>query len=192
MFERPNFIFKVLSGGSQFSEQTKFKPRGLYLFLRKEIQTQVSHSQIVDAVQEFGFSLRGKISKGKGGADLVKELGDGSLISPYDTMADAIKNIDDILGSLDLSEQYGLWIDISAQDFYDKETEKYEFENAKKPSTVEDLEDAYFKLFADKKSVVVISDPFIGLHAFAWHKLNVSVNYIIAETASFKLPSFLI
>jgi hypothetical protein len=105
--------------------------------------------------------------------DLIKLLLDGSYASPYDTIAEVIKVIEEVLKFTCSSDFFSLWINFAAYKYWNKETSKYEFENFKKPSDAEEVEDMISKLLLDKKIVKVIEDPFLVEHKASWHKLNV-------------------
>ena len=122
----------------------------------KEKEANTPTPKLIKLFQKISFLLREKIKKGKGGADLIKELPDGSLVSPYDTLADCFKNLEEIFTESGKKADLRIWLDLDANDFYNPETEKYDFENAKKPSSPEELEDALFKVFSDKKIVGVV------------------------------------
>jgi hypothetical protein len=66
-----------------------------------------------------------------------------------------------------------LKLDFSAKTFYNSETKKYDFENAKKPLELEELEDAIAKIVTDKANLIkTIEDPFVIGDPVPWHRLN--------------------
>lgn len=139
----------------------------------KEGAQRLEIPSLLEKITKFGKGLREIISKGKGGQALINEVGDGSLICPYDTLNDCLKPILELFKEQDLNSQFSLWIDLNSPNFYNPELEKYEFENLKKPSEAKDIEDILFKLIVDKPQIKILGDPFIKDHQKNWHKLNV-------------------
>lgn len=98
---------------------------------------------------------------------------DGSYISPFDTIAEVIKVIEEALKAANATDVFSLWINFGAHKYWNKDTSKYDFENFKKPSDPEEVEDLVAKLLLDKKLIKVVEDPFILDHKASWHRLNV-------------------
>ena len=92
---------------------------------------------------------------------------------PYDTTAEAVKVIEDALKAANAADHFSLWINFSSYKYWNKDLAKYEYENFKKGSDADEVEDLIAKLCLDKKIIKVIEDPFILEHKFSWHRLNV-------------------
>lgn len=165
----PKFIFKLITGGPQ--SQSKLRAQGVYIFSKEE--STIGFDEFITISQKLGLLLREKIKKSKSGADSLKEEGDGSILSPYDTIADCLKAVEEAITEAGGIDILSVWLDIDAAQFYNSEQDRYEFENAKKASTAEELEDALFKTILDRKSVEVIQDPFRSEDRLSWHRLNV-------------------
>lgn len=99
---------------------------------------------------------------------------DGSYIPQFETVAEALKVVEEVFKTLNASEHFSLWVNFGAAQLWNKEQGKYEFENFKKPSDPEEVEDLIAKLLLDKKLIRVVQDPLILEHKFNWHRLNVA------------------
>lgn len=106
--------------------------------------------------------------------DLVKCHLDGSYIPQFETIAEGLKVIEEVFKTLNAAEHLSLWVNFGAQQYWNKEQGKYEFENFKKPSDPEEVEDLLAKLLLDKKLIKVVQDPLLLEHKFNWHRLNVA------------------
>ena len=107
---------------------------------------------------------------------------DGSIIPQFDTISEAIKIIEEVFKITGASDHLSLWINFASYNYYNKDISKYEYENFKKPSDVDEIEDGLAKLLLDKKIIRVIQDPFILDHKVSWHRLNVGMDYSLVQT----------
>jgi len=88
-------------------------------------------------------------------------------------VAEALKVIEEVFKTLNAAEHFSLWINFAAHQYWNKEQGKYEFENFKKPSDPDEVEDLLAKLLLDKKLIKVVQDPLVLDHKFNWHRLSV-------------------
>lgn len=172
----PPVVFRLFSGGPQLCP--KFRAASVNLIVNENIN--MTWIELLQAVRKVYTETENVLAKGKGGRgsvqlsiDLVKPLLDGSYVSPFDTIAEVIKVIEEALKATNNGELFSLWINFGAHKYWNKEASKYDFENFKKPSDPEEVEDLIAKLLLDKKTIKVIEDPFILEHKASWHRLNV-------------------
>ncbi len=165
----PGILFRLFCGGPFVCP--KFRPSSVSLFVNEE--SHLGWRELLLLTRRVYVEVENIIAKGKGGRDLVKPALDGSYISPFDTAAEAIKVIEDALKAANATEHFFVWINFSAYKYWNKDISKYEFENFKKGSDPDEVEDLIAKLCLDKKIIKVVEDPFILEHKFSWHRLNV-------------------
>jgi enolase len=111
---------------------------------------------------------------------------DCSFISPYDTINDNLKMLEDAINQCGLKDVIKIGLEFNANDLYKPDLKKYEMENPN-PKNFLDLNqlvnlfriinifkvDFYFKLCTDKPSIGYLEDPIIADDPDGWTKLKV-------------------
>lgn len=89
-------------------------------------------------------SFRKATAGSKWGEAGFKPQEDGSYFTPCDTIAEALKFMDDLCGAIDTRVKYS--VTCEAAGYHIKDGNKYEMEGAKAPVEVDQIIDYYVKL----------------------------------------------
>lgn len=171
VYPMPNFQFRLIAGGPSLA--AKFRPSCVSLVLNED--SNLDWKAVLLLVRRIYTETENVIIKGKGGKDLLKTALDGSYISPVDTLAEVLKIIEEALKAANAGDNFNLAINFAAHKYWNKEISKYEFENFKKGSDPEEVEELIAKLLLEKKSIKYIQDPFLLEHRLSWHRLNLKL-----------------
>jgi len=85
---------------------------------------------------------------------------------------ETLKIMEDAIVAADLKGQIFVKLDMDADSFYKAEEKKYDFENAKKHTEQEEMEDTYLKFLTDRPCIKILEDPFTSTENVSWHRFN--------------------
>jgi len=80
--------------------------------------------------------------------------------------------MEDAIVAADLKGQIFVKLDMDADSFYKAEEKKYDFENAKKHTEQEEMEDTYLKFLTDRPCIKILEDPFTSTENVSWHRFK--------------------
>lgn len=101
---------------------------------------------------------------------------EGSHFSPYDTINDTVKILEEIIKELLKDNslmplKMSIGIDCSANGFYNESTKKYDIEGMKNPSDSDGMVDYYLKYLTEHPLITYLEDPMADSDIQGWKKL---------------------
>lgn len=153
----PKLMIPLLYGGKQVNSKVKFARFFLYETRNERFEPQ----QQFEACKKLYDTLRRLIVSGKGGEAALKIYGCG-FIPNSDLINDCIKLLEDTVhqSGFVIGDDYMIAIDCNADDYHNRETNKYEMEGQKNPPDANQLMEFYLKMLNDKPSIGFLQDPF--------------------------------
>lgn len=107
----------------------------------------------------------------KWGEAAFKLQEDGSYFAPCDSIAEALKFMDDLCAAIDARVKYSVTCDVTG--YHVKDGNKFEMEGAKAPVELDQIIDYYVKLCTDHPLIAYWEDSLANDDIEGWHKLEV-------------------
>ena len=168
----PRLMLPLLFTGKANGSKVKFSRWIIY-----EAHSEKHDSQVImDGMKKIFDTLRKILASGKGGEAGLRPFSSG-FIPPSENMTECFKIIEDTINQsgFSLGEDFLLAIDCNAEDYYLKDTQKYEMEGFKNPPDIAQLTEFYSKLLNDKAYIGMLFDPFIPEDLNSWKNLSARV-----------------
>ena len=165
----PKLMLPLLFTGKANTSKVKFSRWILYEAQHERHDAQV----IMDGMRKIYESLRKILASGKGGEAGLRPLSSG-FIPPCENMTECFKIIEDTVAQsgFALGEDFLLAIDCNAEEYFLKDTQKYEMEGFKIPPDANQLTEFYVKLLNDKPYIGMLFDPFVEGDINSWRNLS--------------------
>lgn len=131
--------YRTMVAGKAFNSKCKLNI--LYIYVDGSTGA-VNFADQSERIKKVAVALRKGIASGKSGESAVKIQPDGSFLCPFDTISENVKLVEDAISNSGFKESIFIRLDVDADSFYSPDQKKYDFENAKKASEPEEMEDA--------------------------------------------------
>lgn len=166
-----------------FEDETKSDSQFAFHFLKKTVGPQKSSKSIyfithVSSEQEH-FKLANEFfdhirTEMNGNKSLHGKftLDEGAFTNPYDSFADTIKLVSDIINKFSKKDSLKFVLDVDALENFDASANKFSIDGAKKPMSEEEFEDFLIKVLGEKKVQFQLIDPFPLTVPLSWHRFN--------------------
>lgn len=150
----------------------------------KEFSTISSLSLLISFYfKSIQSTTRKILTAGKLGENGFRLNNDGSHFSPYDTINETIKVIEEIIKEVNkeissnsnitsqTSIKLTIGIDCNGNNFFNEEQKKYEMDGVKKPMDSEEMIDFYVKFISDHPLITYIEDPMSVEDIIGWKRI---------------------
>lgn len=97
---------------------------------------------------------------------------EGSYNSPYDTINDTVKMLEEIIKDTGESNKLSIGIDCSANNYYNETTKKYEMDTIKGTPDADQLIDYYLKYCTEHPLITYLEDPIADTDHLGWKKIT--------------------
>lgn len=167
--------------------QTFYPNLGLVIFSNNKVPSKViyekffliihknnyeSADQFFLLIKKIQASIRKVLTAGKLGEAGVRINEKGCFNIPVEAINDTMKLLNDIIKDTGELGKISLGLDCNANNFYNKETLKYEIEGMKKPLSNDELIDYYYKFTNDNANISHLEDPIADEDLEGWRKLT--------------------
>ena len=151
---KSRIMFKLFKCGRLQGTRAKFAGFNIYEAEPGRIPAD-KLSDVTTTIYEVAKKI---VSGGRGDA---KFAATGEFVAPYEAILEAIKYSEEIItqSGFKPNEDFKIYIECNADDFWTSETERYEMETFKAPIEAPQLIDYYIKLMNDKPSIGMLEDP---------------------------------
>ena len=165
----PKLMLPLMFTGKANSSKVKFSRWVIYESQHERHEPQV----LMEGMRKIYESLRKILASGKGGEAGLRPLLSG-FIPPCENMTECFKIIEDTVAQsgFALGEDFLLGIDCNAEEYFLKDTQKYEMEGFKLPPDANQLTEFYVKLLNDKPYIGMLFDPYIAEDLNSWKNLS--------------------
>jgi enolase len=168
----PKLMLPILFTGKSNGSKIKFSRWILY---------EASHQKheayaVMEAIKKIYETVRKILASGKGGESGLRPHLSG-FIPAFETNAECFKIIEDAVNQTGfaLGEDFLLAIDCNSEEYYLKDSQKYEMEGFKVPPDLNQITEFYIKLLNDKPYIGILFDPFVLEDLNPWKNLSTRV-----------------
>ncbi|CAG9336119.1 unnamed protein product [Blepharisma stoltei] len=165
----PKLMIPLLYTGKSVNSKVKFSR----FFLYETRNESRAPQQQYEACKKLYDTMRRLLVAGKGGEAGLKQFQCG-FIPNNDLINDCLKLCEDCVNQSGfvMGEDYLIGIDCNADDYYNRDTNKYEMEGQKNPPDVNQLTEFYLKMLNDKPNIGFLQDPFYSEDINAYKNLQ--------------------
>ena len=161
----PKLMVTCLRGGKSYNSKVKFARFGFIY------EGETGKAGAVKDINTLYLLVKKHLSSGKQGESGLKSVS-GSFICGMDTIAEALKALEDAIKNSKLSH-VKIFIVCNASEVYNEATGKYEMEGAKGQFDHSQMIEYYVKFLTEHPLVVYLEDPMSDKDLGGWHLLTV-------------------
>jgi enolase len=167
----PNLGIQIFKCGKGISK-VKFDK----FFMILDMSNNPPQNIIISLLKVIQSTTKKILTAGKLGENGFRINNEGSHFSPYDTINDTVKSIEEMIKEISKDSSYSLikitiGIDCNANSYYSDQTKKYDMDGMKKPPDSDELIEFYLKYVTDHPLITYLEDPIADIDIQGWKKL---------------------
>lgn len=135
-------------------------------FIIFDLSANPNQASVINVIKLLQASMKKILTAGKLGENGFRLNNESSHFSPYDTINDTVKSIEEMIKEVSKDPSFNscniklnIGIDCNANNFYTESTKKYEMDGMKKPPDSDELIDFYVKYCKDHPLITYLEDP---------------------------------
>ncbi len=170
-FKSPNLGIQIFKCGKGVS---KVKYEKFFLIL--DLSECPSCIMLVNCIKAIQTITKKVLTAGKLGENGFRINPEGSHFSPYDTINDTVKCLEEMIKEVKKDTSLNLikisiGIDCQANNYFNEQTKKYDMDGIKNPLESSKLIDYYLQYFNDHPMITYIEDPIADSDISGWKEL---------------------